>query len=309
MANSSCFIVMTRRGFTLIELLVVIGISAVLMGLLLSAVQKVRESAARASCQNQLKQLALGLTQYHNDHGRFPLGWGQGRGSLPMYASGWGLHLLPYIEQSEILTRAIEDYQNQQKPWWTNHGGLSTPIPTFQCPSDSRVERAQITKWHKITVAHTSYLGVSGTTNAGRDGVLVSLDPEGFLGGVSFSSILDGTTNTIMLGERPPSVDLEYGWWYAGHGFDGFGGADMIMGVREILPRFGSNTGSCPPGPYTFQSTTFLDPCGHFHYWSPHSNGANFAFADGSVKFLTYGMESLLPALSTRAGGEVASLD
>ena len=100
MANSSCFIVMTRRGFTLIELLVVIGISAVLMGLLLSAVQKVRESAARASCQNQLKQLALGLTQYHNDHGRFPLGWGQGRGSLPMYASGWGLHLLPYIEQS-----------------------------------------------------------------------------------------------------------------------------------------------------------------------------------------------------------------
>ena len=128
-------------------------------------------------------------------------------------------------------------------------------------------------------------------------------------GAVAIADVTDGTSQTLLVGERPPSADLEYGWWYMGRGLDGWGAAEMILGVRERNPPPIPSGSPCPPGPSSFRPATANDPCGHFHFWSPHANGANFAFADGAVRFLTYGSDPLMPALATRAGGEVVSVD
>lgn len=307
MVNHPGNLVEARRGFTLMELLVAIAVMAILVGLLLPAVQKVREIAGRAKCQNQLKQLALGLHGFHQSHGEFPLGWGSGNTLVPMPISGWGLHLLPFIEQTAVWEQAVENYKSQPFPWTPTrmiHSGLSTLITSYQCPADSRVQQVQFVNLEKTWVAHTSYLGVSGTTNALRDGILVANNRSGNLRGITLSAITDGTSQTLLLGERPPSSNFEYGWWYAGNGLDKFGAAEMILGVREETPKPMPWGGPCAPGPYPFSPSTFSDPCGHYHYWSPHPGGGNFAFADGAVRFITYGADSILPALSTRAGLE-----
>ena len=117
-------------------------------------------------------------------------------------------------------------------------------------------------------------------------------------------AIADGTSNTLMLGERPPSADFQFGWWYTGVGQRGTGSADLILGVREanLQPIVSGST--CGPGNYPFKPSRFDDACGMFHYWSLHIGGANFAFADGSVHFLRYASNDILPALASRAGGE-----
>jgi prepilin-type processing-associated H-X9-DG protein len=149
--------------------------------------------------------------------------------------------------------------------------------------------------------AFTSYLGVSGLDYSTRDGVLFQ-DSE-----VRFAEILDGTSNTLMLGERPPSTDLQFGWWYAGIGQLWTGSGDLILGVREqnLLPILPGSP--CGPGAYPFSPGGFKDPCAMFHYWSPHHNGANFALWDGSVRLIRYSANPIIPALASRAGGEVAS--
>ena len=124
---------------------------------------------------------------------------------------------------------------------------------------------------------------------------------------VRLTDITDGASNTIAVGERPPSADYWYGWWYAGFGQNGTGGLDSLLGARE-LNAGGNYTYMCAPGPFHFQSGRFDDQCSAFHFWSPHTGGANFLFADGSVRFLSYSADKILPALATRAGGEVVDL-
>src|SRR5262249_59636955 len=111
--------------------------------------------------------------------------------------------------------------------------------------------------------------------------------------------------STLMLGERPPSTDFQFGWWYAGTGFQGTGAGDMVLGVRERNWLTGTSP-SCPPGTYSFMPGEFSDQCSVFHFWSPHPGGANFAFCDASVRFVSYSANALMPALATRAGREPA---
>ncbi|QVL34980.1 DUF1559 domain-containing protein [Telmatocola sphagniphila] len=124
---------------------------------------------------------------------------------------------------------------------------------------------------------------------------------------VAISAILDGTSNTIIFGERHVSESRNYGWWYAGWGQTQSGSLDSLMGSREL--NYDRRLDNCPIGPYNFTVGKSKNPCDVFHYWSHHSGGAAFAFADGSVKFLRYEQDIILKALATRAGREDVSID
>ena len=289
-----------RPGFTLIELLVVIAITAVLMGLLMSAIQQARGAAARAKCGNNLRQLALALHQYHGDNYILPPGHRSFSNPDKMAFSGWTLSILPYLEQGALHRNSVAAYQAKPYPFaGPPHAGLSTPVTMFACPSDSRAPGPQTTKITKEVAALTCYLGVSGKDHASRDGVLFQ-DSR-----VRLGEITDGTSNTLMLGERPASADLQFGWWYAGVGQKGTGSADLILGAREQNLQPVAPGSPCGPGAYPFSPGGFNDPCAMFHFWSPHPGGAQFAFADGSVRVLPYAADPVMPALASRSGGEV----
>ena len=294
---------MTRpnRGFTLIELLVVIAILAVLIGLLLPAVQKVRAAAARADCQNRLRQLGLALHQRHDAAGALPPGH---RWDGPLALTGWPLDCLPHLEQEAVSRTALADFRASPNPFKIpQHAGVATVLSALGCPADPRVRQPQVDPLHDYPVALLSYLGVSGPTTPGQLGVLYTNSR------VRLTDVTDGTSNTLLLGERPPSGDFLYGWWYAGIGQNGDGSGDHILGVRELKTAKVGVAALCAVKEYPFAPAAgFDDPCGALHYWSPHSGGANFAFGDGSVRFLAYSAEPIMPALATRAGGEVVAL-
>lgn len=152
-------------------------------------------------------------------------------------------------------------------------------------------------------VSLLSYLGNSGTASGRNDGVFFRRS------GVNLVHISDGTSNTLLIGERPPSADVRYGWFYAGVGQDGSGSLDSVIGARKVNRSIYPQYRACGPGPFQFKAGRVDAVCDAFHYWSLYPNGANFAFADGSVRFLAYSADSVLPALATRAGGEVVSLE
>jgi prepilin-type processing-associated H-X9-DG protein/prepilin-type N-terminal cleavage/methylation domain-containing protein len=295
-----------ERAFTLVELLVVIGIVSVLIGLLLSAVQNVRTAAARADCQNRVKQLALALHNYHDTRQCFPPGHRSLTHPDRMPFSGWTVSVLPYIEQATLNTQAQAAYRVDRYPFHNPpHTGLNTVVPAFICPLDSRITTAQRGQRTGTVAAFTSYLGVAGldavTT---RNGMLFQDSAT------RLTDVPDGTSNTLLLGERPPSADFQFGWWYAGAGQQLTGSADLVLGAREPNLLLVTVNSPCGPGRYLFTAATgFDDPCGMFHFWSPHTGGANFAFADGSVRFIKYTADPIMPALATRAGGESVTLE
>jgi prepilin-type processing-associated H-X9-DG protein/prepilin-type N-terminal cleavage/methylation domain-containing protein len=291
--------ILRRSAFTLVELLVVIAIVAALLGLLLPAVQKTRAAASRLACTNNLKQIGLALHSYHDTGGALPPGLTPRRKGEPFPDMGWLTRLLPFVEQQPLWDLTTVAYaERPSNPYGLPHYGIMTPIKVFGCPADGRVTSAQVTH-QDLRVALSSYLGVLGTNLSRNDGALY-WDSR-----IRLTDILDGMSNTLMVGERPPSADFWYGWWYAAQGQARSGSADTVLGVREVRFADDEYTPGCPPGPYRFVQGSLTNPCDVFHFWSLHSGGANFLFADGSVQFLAYSADSVLPALSTRAGGEV----
>ncbi len=318
----------TRCGFTLVELLVVIAIIGILVALLLPAIQAARETARRTQCVNNLKQQAMGMHSFHDTYRRFPSAHqvmpgiycttyacdpppgGLASNGYPVEGPfwSWTMRIAPYIEMNSLY----DSVNLHAWPWWQPYPDGTDPnghvCDTFVCPSDVRggIQASIGTN----TVALTSYLGVTGRNQfkeaGGQDGILYVNSS------VRMAGILDGTSSTLMIGERPPSTSEVYGWQWAGAGDDPhFGATDVVLGVHE-RPLAPTAT------PDFFRLGTIHDPTDihRYHFWSLHPGGANWALADGSVRFITYeaggpqntSSPTIVEAMATRAGGEAIAV-
>ncbi len=305
---------LSRRAFTLIELLVVIAIIAILIGLLLPAVQKVREAAARTQCQNNLHQIALAVHSYHDSYGCIP-GNSQDEGGwdwdYQQHARSWSwlARILPFVEQENLYVQmnvAGGNTMGQSQAW------ITTPVKTYYCPADSadlqnpsstRANLGQIAGGSTWTYAATSnYKGVTGDCwcwgdyqnncsgncnglNVG-DGMFDSRDA--IRGTVSLAGgVPDGTSNTFLAGEDIPLLNAHCTWPYA----NGSLGTAAIP-PNQNVPYGGGDIYGGWPDLYSFRSR--------------HTNGLQFAYADGSVHFINSQIAlGTYRALATRNGGEV----
>ncbi len=287
-----------RSALTLLETVVVLAIVGFVLALSLPAVLRVRDAAARAGCASNLRQLALGVQLYAGDRGSLPEGCAYPPARpFPDYSRepgiSWHTSILPYVEQDDLWKLA---WQAQR----LDRSGNSLPhylvrektIPVYLCPSEARKTGGG---WHGLVWGLTSYQGVAGTGIARNDGMF----HRNFT--VRFTDVMDGTSNTLLIGERPPGPRGMFGAWYSDWGL-------TVCQLSAILPSGAINSwdpDGCPIVPGPLRPGRLDDPCDLVHFWSLHVNGANFAFADGSVHFLSNSASAVLPALATRAGGEV----
>jgi prepilin-type N-terminal cleavage/methylation domain-containing protein len=301
-----------RHGFTLVELLVVIAIIGILVGLLLPAVQAAREAARRMSCQNNLHNVGIGLHNYHYSYRQLPSGWVASDTDHHEPGWGWAAAILPNIEESAAYEKinfslAIEEEVHESI--------RLTPITTYICPSDVLTPIFAIAEGDEdhdhdgdhddddddhdhehdhedgvnvdlgdplFQIAKSNYVGVYGTFDIHED----LYKGNGLFYGNSrhrFRDILDGLSNTLMVGER--SSALGGSIWH-GVIHDANEAAARVIGAADHSPN---------------------SPSGHFEdFGSYHVGGAQFILSDGSVHMITESIDmKVYHALTTRANKEV----
>lgn len=352
-------------GFTLVELLVVIAIIGVLMGLLIPAVQKVREAANRTDCANRMKQIGLALQGFHGTQGEFPMGAEFDVGT------GWTALILPWVEENAAYqTLTFQDDAETNAEWAArqpgtpgdisntnpsvrNIGVCETVFKIYRCPSAAMPEHCKDISgadWVVLRRVPASYLGcVSGKLTSDRrqveaqapwgdmikieriddlDGIFIQKMPNqrirrngqgwGIGSGVTMAGILDGASNTIMVGEAVTDyAALAEMGQQPENNSTGTGRKDhWAIGSNDIdnqnqgdMSEFLGSTGVLLNHPVVKEG----DPrfaAYELSFGSRHTDGANFLFADGSIRFLKNGINPLAySALGTRAGGEVATPD
>jgi prepilin-type N-terminal cleavage/methylation domain-containing protein len=315
-----------RRGFTLIELLVVIAIIAILIALLVPAVQKVREAAARTQCINNLKQIGLGLHNYHDVNKAFPPGfistlspgWTFNYGGSTNQAAsetgpGWSMFalILPYVEQT-ALHKAIRFDLPITDP--ANAGPRSTQVPIYICPSDTIPKLISLwpTSLSITDMAVTSYVGCLGSGNPSNfpTSYSAAYEEPGFNGmfhrnqRIRFADIIDGTSNTIGMGERMSE--------FSPNGWAGVvPGAQTVYSERHAA-KLGQVVGATARPAITMVTVHIRSggpnaPTGSpGGFWGPHMNGCNFLNMDGSVRAISSSIDiTAFRALGSRNGGEV----
>lgn len=273
------------RGFTLIELLVVMAIIAILIGLLLPAVQEVREAARRTSCKNNLKQIGLALHNYHQSFGHFPAGYeaaGVSRSDPASAETGsgiaWGVRILPQLEQENLYKHfdfgdPVTDHHNLE------HG--ETVLSVFRCPSDTGPATFQITVGSAtMELATANYVGMFGygsvTTRPGLGtGVLFRNSA------IRIADIKDGTTHTFAVGER--TFELAKSTWYAAiPGYTVNAGMPGMPSLTEGAGQLVLGHVGQPGMHHSANNTTHV-----VNFSSHHVGGTNFLLCDGSVRFVS----------------------
>ena len=286
-----------RAGFTMIEVLVVIAIVGALLAILLPAVQHSREASRKSQCKNNMRNVGLACLTFHESYTYFPRNTirprgvtqikGQPPGNLWEWKSGtfesWCRQILPFVAQPNAIAQDA--------------------ILVIGCPSDPRGPGYKIP-----TYGFTWYVGVYSNETSDNNGIIVDDTNLNEAITVPISSVRDGTSNTLMLAERPPPANGHWGWW------------DSKCCTQDTISPIGGNDsygygifGECPDPAY-YRPGNVQDNCVFNSLSSFHSGGGNFCMADGSVRTIAYdvdkvmcGNSTLLEALASRNGAEVIS--
>ena len=308
------------RAFTLIELLVVIAIIAILIGLLLPAVQKVREAAARTQCQNNLKQIGIALHAYHDVRGTFPPG-GVTNGPCCGTLSGttWTVEILPYLEQDNLY----KQYNQAQLNEHSSQAFVRTQsLKVFSCPSDNPPELLQPASGpgsglQYMTGSYRAMSGrgstdvnsvwfddpASGSTGLPREwkGVLHGTALQYGLSPERFASITDGTSNTIVVGEYHTRTEPRRRSFWA-YTYTSYNQSSATPFAFTLLADYqGCRT----------QNIALLGTDNHCKRgWGAfHTGGINWLFGDGAVRFLATTLDlNMFMGLATAAGGEIVNV-
>ena len=299
-------------GFTLVELLVVIAIIAVLIGLLLPAVQAVRESARRVQCQNNLHQIGLALHNYHEVFERFP----------PQRTEdgfhGWAIFVLPYLERQNV-----RDLYDMSYKWSSpqNADAVKVVVPSFQCPTSRLAGLARTHVAGSRWAATNDYAppGWVSTNLVSAGYIRPRTSYEGLMRGhkrTGFRDVLDGTSNTLLFAEDTTRPD----YYVAGHRLGprtspstggNFGVSNGVVkgaawaDARNGIPMHGfTSDGARSPGPCPINCTN------NNEMYSFHSGGIHCVLADGAVRFLAKEIEiDVMASMITVRGGEVIPMD